>query len=153
MLTITSEHPSSSDHFERKSQDKISPSDQSFEKYEEELIEFKEEHYDKLKNLSLGPIQNEVITINSENPSSEDHFESKFQDKISSYNQSFEQPEEELIEFKGEQNMDPHKLSSEHIENKMVPLTSENLSSEDCFEIKLQAKFDKSGRNFDQPEE
>ena len=32
VLTLTSEHPYSADHFERKSQDKISPYDQSFEK-------------------------------------------------------------------------------------------------------------------------
>ena len=66
MLTITSEHPSYSDHFERKFQDKISPSDQSFEEHEEELMEFKEEQHDELKKLSLGLIKNEVITINSE---------------------------------------------------------------------------------------
>ena len=58
-----------------------------------------------------------------------------------------------MIEFKGEQQMDPNKLSSEHIENKMVTLTSETLSYEDCFETKIQAKFDKSGRNFEHPEE
>ena len=39
--------------------------------------------------------------------------------------------------------MDLNKLSSEHIENKMVTLTSDTLSSEDCFETKLQAKFEK----------
>ena len=46
MLTINSEHTSSEDQFEKKYQTKIPPSDQSFEKQEEELIEFKEEHYD-----------------------------------------------------------------------------------------------------------
>ena len=39
-------------------------------------------------------IQNEVLTITSEHPSSEYNFEVKFQDKISPFNQSFEQPEE-----------------------------------------------------------
>ena len=38
VLTLTSEHPSSADHFERKPQDKISPYDQIFEKEEEEFI-------------------------------------------------------------------------------------------------------------------
>ena len=42
VLTITSEHPYSENHFEKKIQYNISPSDQSFEKQEEELIEFKE---------------------------------------------------------------------------------------------------------------
>ena len=42
-------------------------------------------------------IQNEVLTITSEHPYSEDQFESKSQDKISPYNKNFEQPEEELI--------------------------------------------------------
>ena len=41
VLNITSEHPSSEDHFERKSQAKISPSDQIFEKQEEQLIYFR----------------------------------------------------------------------------------------------------------------
>ena len=40
--------------------------------------------------------------------------------------------------------MEPKKFSSEHIENKMVTLTSEKLSCEDCFETKLPARFDKS---------
>ena len=39
-------------------------------------------------------IQNEVITITSEHPSSEDNFERKPQHKISLYNQIFEQSEE-----------------------------------------------------------
>ena len=45
--------------------------------------------------------------------------------------------------------MDLNKLSSEHIENKMVTLTSDTLSSEDWFETKLQAKFDKSDQIFE----
>ena len=40
VLNITSKHPSYKDHFERKFQTKISPSDQILEKQEEELIEF-----------------------------------------------------------------------------------------------------------------
>ena len=53
VLNITSEHASSEDHFERKYQFNISPSDKSFEKQEEELIEFKEEQHDELINYSL----------------------------------------------------------------------------------------------------
>ena len=48
--------------------------------------------------------------------------------------------------------MSPNKFSSEHIENKMVTITSETLSSEDCFETKLQAKFNKSDQIFEEPE-
>ena len=35
----------------------------------------------------------------------------------------------------------------------MLPITPENLSFEDFFETKLQAKFDKSDQIFEQPEE
>ena len=49
--------------------------------------------------------------------------------------------------------MDQNKISWEHIENKMVTLTSETLSFEYCFETKLQAKFDKYDQIFEQPEE
>ena len=48
--------------------------------------------------------------------------------------------------------MEPKFLSTEHIENKMVTLTSGTLSSEDCFETKIQAKFGKSDQLFEQPE-
>ena len=41
----------------------------------------------------IGTYSNEVLTITSEHPSSEDHFETKFQDNISPYNQIFEQAE------------------------------------------------------------
>ena len=44
--------------------------------------------------LSSEHIENEVLNINSEHPYYEDHFESKFQAKISPSNQIFEQPEE-----------------------------------------------------------
>ena len=54
-----------------------------------------------ISSKQIENIQNEVLTITSEHPSSEDKFERKSQYKISSYNQSFEQPEEEFIEFKG----------------------------------------------------
>ena len=48
--------------------------------------------------------------------------------------------------------MEPNKFSSEHIKNRFLTLTYENLSSEDCLDNKLQAKFYKSDQNFNQPE-
>ena len=106
-----------------------------------------------MRKFSSGPIQNKVLTITSEHPSSEDHFERNFQGNISSSNQSLEQPEEELIEFKAKQQMGTKIFPSEHIENKMVTLTSETLFSEDCFENKLQGNFDKYDKKIEQPEE
>ena len=99
VLTVNSEHPSSADHFERKFQAKIYPSDQSFEKQEEDLIYFKEEHHDELRKSSSVLIQNEVPTLTSKHPSSADHFESKFQYKISPSYQRFEQSEEYSTPF------------------------------------------------------
>ena len=58
------------------------------------MIEFKEEHHDALRKSSAGPIQNEVLTLTSKDPYSVDHFESKFQDKISPSDKSFEKQEE-----------------------------------------------------------
>ena len=49
--------------------------------------------------------------------------------------------------------MDPSTFSSEHINNKMITLTSEIFSSEDCFETKLQTNFYKSDQNSERPEE
>ena len=49
--------------------------------------------------------------------------------------------------------MDPNKFSSEHLENKIVTLSYETLSSEDCFETNIQSKFDKPWKFFEQPEE
>ena len=82
MLTLIYEYPSSGYHFENNFQDKISPSEKSLEKPEEELISFKEEHRDSLRKSSPQSIQNEVLTLTSEHPNNEDHFESKFQDKF-----------------------------------------------------------------------
>ena len=64
------------------------------------MIEFKEEHHDEPRKFSSVPIKSEVLTINSKHPYSEDHFESKFQDNISPYNEIFEQPEEEFTPLK-----------------------------------------------------
>ena len=64
MLTRNYEHPSSEDLFERNFQAKIYPNDQSFDKQEEYLIDFKEKYHDELRKSSSGPIQIEVITLN-----------------------------------------------------------------------------------------
>ena len=45
--------------------------------------------------------------------------------------------------------MEPKKFSSEHIKNRIFTINSETLSFEDCFETKIQAKFDKSDQNFE----
>ena len=58
-----------------------------------------------------------MLTITSEHPYPEDKFESNFQAKISLSNQFFEQPAEELVDFKVEQQMEPKQLSSEHTKN------------------------------------
>ena len=49
--------------------------------------------------------------------------------------------------------MDPNNFSLENNESKMVTLTPETLASEDCFETKLQPKYDKFNQKFEQPEE
>ena len=58
------------------------------------MIDFKEKHYRELRNSSLVPIKNELLTLTSEHLSSTYHFEGKLQDKISASNQSFERQEE-----------------------------------------------------------
>ena len=103
--------------------------------------------------LSSEHMENKMVTLTSETLSFEDWIETKIQANIDKYDQHFEKPEEKLVDFKGEQQMDPNNLSSEHTENKMVTLTYENLSSEYCFETKLQAKFDKSDQHFEYPED
>ena len=50
--------------------------------------------------FSSKPIKNVVLNINCEHPSSEDHFERKFQANIYPSNKSFEQMEEELVYLK-----------------------------------------------------
>ena len=47
--------------------------------------------------LSSERIHNKVLTLTSEHPPSADHFESKLQTNISSYEKNIEKPEEELI--------------------------------------------------------
>ena len=78
MLTINSEHPSSAYHFERKFQVNIYPHDKSFEKQEEELIEFNGKQQMESNMFSSENTKNEVLTITYEHPSSEDKFYRKF---------------------------------------------------------------------------
>ena len=125
----------------RKFQSKISPSGQSFEQQEEELIEFREEHHYDLIKFSYGLIQNEVLTINSEHPSAADQFEIKLQYKIYPSDQSFEKREEEFIDFKEEHHNTFRKYSSGPIQNEVITLTSEHLSSEDHFEKNSKTRF------------
>ena len=89
VVPLISETPSSEDNFETKLQAKFEKSDQFLSKI----------------------FDNKVITLNSEISYSEDNFEGKFQSNITPSNQIFEQPEEELIKFKGKQQMEPNKLS------------------------------------------
>ena len=49
--------------------------------------------------------------------------------------------------------MQYHMFSSEHIINEVLTLNSGTSSSEDWFETKIQAKFDKSDQIFKQIEE
>ena len=57
-----------------------------------------------------------------------------------------------MIEFKGKQEMEPNKFSSEGIENKMANLTFEASYYEDSFKTKLQDKYDKYDQNSEQTE-
>ena len=76
------------------------------------MIEFKGKYNDELRKFSSGPIQNKVLTINSEHPSSWYHFERKIHTNISPSNQKTEQPEEELMELKIKQQIESNMFSS-----------------------------------------
>ena len=74
---------------------------------------FTNKKYDKMTQLKSKQSEinkNEVITITTEHPYSEDNFKSNFQAKLSHSNKSSEQPAEKLIEFKGEQQMEANKF-------------------------------------------
>ena len=49
------------------------------------MREFNEEHHDELRMFSSVPIQNELVALTSEHPSSFNHFERNLQAKISPY--------------------------------------------------------------------
>ena len=160
VVTINSEHVSSEGHFERKFQAKIFPSDKSFEKKEEELIEFKGKQHDEFRKLLSGTIQNELLTLTSEHPTSIDHFERKFQANIYPPNKSLEKQEEELIEFMiniQEFKVKYHDIlrnfSSEPIQNEVRTPTSETSLYKDFFERKFESKLSTSIEISEQPEE
>ena len=94
-----------------------------------------------------------MLTLTSEHTYSEYHFITKFQTKISLSDQKFEKQEEELIYFKGKQQMEPNKSSSEHIESEMPTLVSETSSSGYHLDTKPQTNFHKYDQIFEQPEE
>ena len=92
------------------------------------------------KTFSSEHIENEVITLISENPSSENPFETKLQAKFATSDKSFEKQEELLIEFKGKQHMESSMFSSEKNENEVLALTSEPPSSEGHLDTEFKAK-------------
>ena len=59
LITITSEHPSYEDNFERKLQSKLSPSNQIFKQPEEELIKFNVKQQMEPNKFSSEHIENE----------------------------------------------------------------------------------------------
>ena len=58
-----------------------------------------------------------------------------------------------MIQFKKNKQIEPNKFSSEHIKNEVLTITYDNSYSEYNFENKIQAKFDKSNKMFEQQEE
>ena len=68
--------------------------DQLFKRQECSLQHIWEDLKEIPKTFSSVPIQNEVLTITSEHPYSINHFEKKFQAKISPSEQSLEKEEE-----------------------------------------------------------
>ena len=63
------------------------------------MIKFKGKYHDELNFFISGPIQNDVLTITSGNPSCKICLEIKPQSKIYLSDQSFEKQEKELIKF------------------------------------------------------
>ena len=82
-----------------------------------------------------------MLTINSEYPSSEDQFESKFQAKIYIYEKVIGKPEEYLIEFKEDHHYELIKFSSEPIQNEVLIINYEHTSSAYHFERKSKLRF------------
>ena len=118
-----------------------------------------------MRKFSSLFIQNEVLTITYEHTPSADHFYIKFQDRISSYDQNFEQPEEELnpfekyseelvnIKYFKEKYHDVLiKFSSGPIINEILTITSGHPSSEYNFERKSQDNISPYNQSFEQPE-
>ena len=128
MVPITSETPYSDANFDTKLQAK----------------------FDKPYHFKSKLIDSEVLTITYESPYSKDNFGNTFQSKFATSDQSFEKQEKELIEFKEGKRMKSKNISSKHIGDELLTLSSENPYSKDHFEIKSQAKCDKSDHSFEQ---
>ena len=94
-----------------------------------------------------------MLTLNSENTSSEDPFDTIFHAKIYPYDQGFEKQEDGLIEFNGRQHMESKIFSPEHIKNEVLNLTSKTTSSEDHFETRFQSKIYPSDKSFEKQED
>ena len=94
-----------------------------------------------------------MLTVRSEPKYSEDHFERKFQAKISPYDQILFKPEEELIDIKEEHQDELRKFSSVPIQSEVITLTSEHPSSEDYSENNFEDKISPSEKSLDKPEE
>ena len=98
-----------------------------------------------------------MVTITSEALSSEELFETKLEAKFDKYDKSFEQPEEELIDFIEQQHRESEQIEEELVTiNSKIPCLSEatevineisvNLPSQFLI-TKITTSFDK---NFDQ---
>ena len=92
VLTLTSEHLSSEDSFDRKFKAKFYPYNQIFEQPEEYLIEFKGKQQMGQKTFSSEQIENKLLTLTSENSPSKYCFKTKLQANFNKSDQSFEQP-------------------------------------------------------------
>ena len=112
--TITPEHQSSEDNFDRKLPANISSYDHFWKT--RRIIDLVQGETPWWRDkLFIRTNKNEELTITSEHPCSEYHFESKLQAKIYPSDHGFEIQEEELIDFKESKQMEPNKFSSEQI--------------------------------------
>ena len=104
VINITYEHPYYEDNFDVKFQAELSPYSQSFEQSEEKLIEFKGKHQMEPNKFSSEHIKMKCLTslLNIHLPKITLR---KFHAKIYPSNIIIEQKEEELIYFKGKQQM------------------------------------------------
>ena len=119
-------------------------------KSEETFIELKVKQQIEPKMFSLEHIQNEVLTINSEHPS----YQYRFEIKLTRFLHLIKtlKIRRRIDRVQGRSKMETNKFSPEQVQNEVLILTSKISSSEDCFDTKLQAKFDKFDQIFKQPE-
>ena len=88
-----------------------------------------------------------MLTVTSEHPYYEYSFEKKFQDKTSW------KTKRRIDRVQGRTTNGSKIIIIRTYKNEGLTLTSEHLSSEDWFETKIQAKFDKCDQFFEQTEE